>query len=783
MKQVRLIALVSLLLTLSIFSVLNAATYTWNGATTAWTTATNWTPTRTTPATSDILQFNSGANYSVTAIPTQTISQLLVSNNTIVALAAGTAANILTIGGGTGTDLDVASGSQLNLSGTLAFSVVLATGATGSVAGSVTFAGTSGTPALKFLATDTSSLAFTTGSVFTCGPAFSSNPFGTGGAPYSLNAVQFQDGSTFVFKLGSNPFGAATPNSVVVFQNGSLYKQESSNSPAFSGRTYANFEYNYSGAVTVSGTGASSVNNLTITQGTLNYNMTSATITHSIKGNITVNGGTLNFAPAAVGTFVFNGGANQTISGSGTLTFNANANFNVNNGNKVILNKSIAIPGTFTVSSGSAIELGTSVISGVGSFTLASGAGLITANTDGITTSGNTGSIQTTTRSYSTGANYTYNGSGAQYTGNGLTTANNLTINNAAGVTLSNSITVNGILTQTAGTISGTQAVDGYVSITNNYIDIAESGSNMTAFALATTLNPANYPDRINRQWTITQSGASLNKDVTFYWDAADDGDYDWGVAEPAIWKGTTKYLVDTFNVSGASRWARVFSIPVTSTKDTYTIGRSDDAMLPVELSSFTATATAQNYVMLSWTTQSETNVSGYYIYRNNNTNLSTATKIPSLVQASNTSVETSYRYTDQEVQGNGTWYYWLQNVDLNGESNFHGPISVILTTNNNTTPPVIPVVTELRSIYPNPFNPTAIVSYNMAKAGNVTITVFNVKGEKVRNLVNESKSAGTFQVSWNGNDENGSSCTSGIYYVKMTAGKYTTTQKVVLAK
>ena len=91
-------------------------TYTWNQTgTAAWTTSTNWTPTRTTPAVNDVLVFNNGATTTVTAVPTQTIGQLTISGNTIVNLQAAAAGTILTIAGGAGTDLSVASGSQLNV--------------------------------------------------------------------------------------------------------------------------------------------------------------------------------------------------------------------------------------------------------------------------------------------------------------------------------------------------------------------------------------------------------------------------------------------------------------------------------------------------------------------------------------------------------------------------------------------------------------------------------------------------------------------------------------------
>ncbi|HNX89601.1 MAG TPA: hypothetical protein PKH58_10990, partial [Paludibacteraceae bacterium] len=110
----------------------------------------------------------------------------------------------------------------------------------------------------------------------------------------------------------------------------------------------------------------------------------------------------------------------------------------------------------FIVASGATIDMGTSVLTGTNktSFTLSDGAGIITANSGGLSTSGASGSIQVAgSRTFSTTANYTYNGTTAQVTGNALTTANNLTFSNtsASGVTLSNAVNVTGTFAVTTG--------------------------------------------------------------------------------------------------------------------------------------------------------------------------------------------------------------------------------------------------------------------------------------------------------------------------------------------
>src|SRR5437773_3406362 len=106
MKKLGFVLAAAFCLALIGSSVSAQTTYTWNQTgTAAWTTSTNWTPTRTTPAADDVLVFNNGATTTATAMPSQTIGQLSVSGNTTVNLQAAASGTLLTIAGGAGTDL------------------------------------------------------------------------------------------------------------------------------------------------------------------------------------------------------------------------------------------------------------------------------------------------------------------------------------------------------------------------------------------------------------------------------------------------------------------------------------------------------------------------------------------------------------------------------------------------------------------------------------------------------------------------------------------------------
>jgi len=84
---------------------------------------------------------------------------------------------------------------------------------------------------------------------------------------------------------------------------------------------------------------------------------------------------------------------------------------------------------------------------------------------------------------------------------------------------------------------------------------------------------------------------------------------------------------------------------------------------------------------------------------------------------------------------------------------------------------------------YPNPFNPETTISYRLAEDSDVEISVYNVKGQKVRTLVNDIFSAGQHSVVWTGDNDLGQKVSSGIYFYKFTTGDYTTTKKMILMK
>ena len=89
----------------------------------------------------------------------------------------------------------------------------------------------------------------------------------------------------------------------------------------------------------------------------------------------------------------------------------------------------------------------------------------------------------------------------------------------------------------------------------------------------------------------------------------------------------------------------------------------------------------------------------------------------------------------------------------------------------------------RLEQNYPNPFNPTTTIKYELQNNSDVQIVIYDVLGNKIKELVNTKQSSGSHQVMWNGENKNGLRVNSGIYFYKMTANDFVAVNKVILIK
>ena len=97
--------------------------------------------------------------------------------------------------------------------------------------------------------------------------------------------------------------------------------------------------------------------------------------------------------------------------------------------------------------------------------------------------------------------------------------------------------------------------------------------------------------------------------------------------------------------------------------------------------------------------------------------------------------------------------------------------------------PAGLPSEFSLRQNYPNPFNPETIIEYHLQKRSTVSLTVYNVLGQPVKTLVDETQSAGDYRAFWNGTDRADRPVATGVYFYRLKAGELVETKKMVLLK
>jgi flagellar hook assembly protein FlgD len=86
-------------------------------------------------------------------------------------------------------------------------------------------------------------------------------------------------------------------------------------------------------------------------------------------------------------------------------------------------------------------------------------------------------------------------------------------------------------------------------------------------------------------------------------------------------------------------------------------------------------------------------------------------------------------------------------------------------------------------SNYPNPFNPSTTIAFSVPEAGKVRLTVYNIRGQRVRDLIDDNMMRGFHKVIWDGKDNGNSSVSSGLYFVRIDTGSNAVVKKVMMLK
>ena len=546
--------------------------------------------------------------------------------------------------------------------------------------------------------------------------------------------------------------------------------------------------------------------NITQTGGQFSSNGSgnAAAIEITVNGNINVTGGNFAVSRGSQGgsgttTWFLNG---QDFSMSDATTQNSNsagAKFVFSGASPQTLslsnvNFSSGFP--VEVSSGSDLDVGVSQIESSGIFTVNSGATLRCGNEGGLDSL-----IQTSgTVTLSSDANYTFNGSAAQVTGSLLpSTVNDLTVDNASGVTLSGGVQVNGNLTVNSGDLG----LDGNTVIlgaTGTLVETAGNTLTGTTGMITTTRN-LNAPtgDNVGGLGAMLTTASDLGSTTIERYHSAASGGGNQGIfrtfnISPTNNSGldaTLRLYYDDSELNGIPEanlimfksadgfgsWTGMGGT-VNSTENYveqsglsdfsyWTLGDANNP-IPVELSSFTAVSDGKS-VTLKWTTASETNNRGWDIERSENRNKQDSWLKLGFVDGSGNSTESnSYTFRDVELKS-VTYYYRLKQIDFDGTSSYSDIVEVEVG---------VPDQFNLAQNYPNPFNPETAIEFQIPSNSMVNISVYNSIGEKVATLLNEQLEQGYYKRSFDG-----SNLPSGIYIYRLTANNVMFTKKMMLIK
>ena len=205
------------------------------------------------------------------------------------------------------------------------------------------------------------------------------------------------------------------------------------------------------------------------------------------------------------------------------------------------------------------------------------------------------------------------------------------------------------------------------------------------------------------------------------------------------------------------------------STNDGYpflTTNQPPEIPTPITLTSFTATP-VNGTVELAWETASETNNANFVIYRND-------VAIASLAGAGTTSEPHTYSYVDDTVIPGVTYTYVLADVDYANEETKYTDNAITVSVAND----LVETDFVVGAAYPNPFNPSVTINYQLSNINEVKAYVYDLNGTLMLELLNKTVPAGDHSLTWHASD-----MPSGVYILKMLSGNVASSQKLVLMK
>jgi hypothetical protein len=261
---------------------------------------------------------------------------------------------------------------------------------------------------------------------------------------------------------------------------------------------------------------------------------------------------------------------------------------------------------------------------------------------------------------------------------------------------------------------------------------------------------------------------------ATYYWELID--------SHPAYRREGYSKVIPTLFDSTSTSFEHHYLQVIAHTSDPYVFweseidsGYSVDNLSPAQPQGLAGEqVVTPEGLTLSWFSNAEPDLGGYAVYRGLSADF---TPGPGNLIASPGDT-TAF---DDEWRWNSGYYYKVSALDIHGNESPHAILEPADVTGVGGARP--PSATYLAQNFPNPFSPSTMISFGLAKAGNVSLRVYDVSGKLVRVIVEGQRPARHYEVAWDGKDQRGAPVASGVYFYRLTGGDHSHTRKMVLLR
>jgi endo-1,4-beta-xylanase len=518
----------------------------------------------------------------------------------------------------------------------------------------------------------------------------------------------------------------------------------------------------------------------------------STTDTVTVTGNISLSsGGMLSLSNNSGGVTTCFVKGNLTVTDSAYLGESSSSKLS-----KIVFNNTglqgLSFPATgvnivgapsIVVSRGSTLNMDSSVFGGTGSFIVESGAALQTAHEDGIN-----GNIQCSGadgggNNFSSEGSYLYSGVLPQVTGSYLPGAvADLTINNKSGITLTNSIAVNGTLEMKTDILMLGGKTLGYG---------IEGTLKYSGFLAAQTTKDGEFPSVggpknlvINDRWGVTlHASRELTGEINFQAGKLTLGTNTLTASSTAN-ASTSRYVVTTaggiLRLTSVGTVQRLFPVGISTYAPVWITNTGIEDDIDVRVLSDTTSAPYGGRLTMKWNINEATSGGGNYTlqfgwtqpvenasFKLNRANNSRIYLLPDTLEAG------TGMYTTQFT----TNPYYVSRSGITALGSFViGSFKFVTGVEDEEN--TIPKKFELSQNYPNPFNPSTIITYQLPVTSNMSLKVYNLLGQEVATLFEGIRQPGNYMATFDGRGLSG-----GVYLYRMTAANFVDTKKTVLLK